>query len=321
VPEGTRIKTPTPAAARATRVAQALTALLALAYAGARFPGPFALLDNLSNFPAHFAAAFLACGVVLAFLRNARWAIVAAAGLALALAQVLPWYAGSDDPASPGLSVKLLISNVNQGNRQHGLLERLVANEDPDVVGLVEVNQRWQRELGFLRARYPHHYELPDERFVGLGLYSRLPLEDVRTMRIPGGFPPVIAATLKAPRGDVEILIVHPVPPINASLVRRRNEQIRGLADYARTVAGPLVMAGDFNITMWNVGYRPLEDVGGLRNARRGQGIRPTWPALGPLGVPIDHVLASPGVELHVFRVLPAIGSDHLPIAAEFSLR
>jgi endonuclease/exonuclease/phosphatase (EEP) superfamily protein YafD len=299
---------------------QALTALLGLAYAGARFSGSCALLDNLSNFPAHFGAAFFACAALLAWLRRLPWAIAASFGLALCLAQLLPWYAGRE-PGPSGPSVKLLISNVNQGNRQHELLERLVANEDPDVVGLVEVNQRWQRELGFLRARYPHHYELPDERFVGLGLYSRLPLEDVRSMRIPGGFPPVIAATLKAPGGDVEILIVHPVPPINASLIRRRNEQIRGLADYARTVAAPLVMAGDFNITMWNAGYRPLEEIGGLRNARRGQGIRPTWPALGPLGVPIDHVLASPGVELHVFRVLPAIGSDHLPIAAEFSLR
>ena len=292
--------------------------LVGLAYVGARWPGSIVLFDNLSNFPAHFAATFLACATLLAFLRRLPWAIAAALGCALSLAQVLPWYSGQDPSGSPEPGVKLLVSNVNQGNRRYELLERLIAGEKPDVVGLVEVNQRWQRELGYLRARYPHHFEMPDERFVGLGLYSRLPLENARTLRVPGGSTPAIAATLKAPGGDVEILIVHPVPPMDASLIRRRNEQIRGLAQHAQSAQGPLVMAGDFNITMWNAGYRPLVEAGGLRNAREGRGIRPTWPALGPLGVPIDHILASPEINLRNFRVLGRVGSDHLPIAAEF---
>jgi endonuclease/exonuclease/phosphatase (EEP) superfamily protein YafD len=80
------------------------------------------------------------------------------------------------------------------------------------------------------------------------------------------------------------------------------------------------VLAGDLNLTMWNRGYRPLVDVAGLHNARKGHGIGPTWPALWPVGVPIDHVLASPDVGFRTFRVLPSIGSDHLPVAAEFSV-
>jgi len=248
------------------------------------------------------------------------WAIAAAAGLAFSLAQVLPWYAGEQTPDLQPPAVKLLISNVNQGNHRHQLLERLVTIEDPDVVGLVEVNQRWQRALGFLRERYPYHFEMPDERFVGLGLYSRLPLEDARTVRLPGGSTPAIAATLKAPGGNIEILIVHPVPPMSARLIRRRNEQILGLAQYARSVAGPLVMAGDFNITMWNRGYQPLKEVAGLQNAREGRGIEPTWPAIPALGVPIDHILASPEVQLRDFGALPAVGSDHLPVSAVFSV-
>ena len=42
--------------------------------------------------------------------------------------------------------------------------------------------------------------------------------------------------------------------------------------------------------------------------------------ALWPLGVPIDHVLTSPELRVHDFRVLDSIGSDHRPIAVEFSL-
>jgi endonuclease/exonuclease/phosphatase (EEP) superfamily protein YafD len=72
---------------------------------------------------------------------------------------------------------------------------------------------------------------------------------------------------------------------------------------------------------MWNRHYQPLVDVAALHNAREGHGIGATWPAGWPLGVPIDHVLASGDVQLRNFRVLRAIGSDHRPISAEFASR
>ncbi len=102
------------------------------------------------------------------------------------------------DPARPW--VKLLVSNVYFRNHQRQLIQDLVAKDHPDVVGLVEVNSRWLRKLKPLRERYPYHFEVPDENYVGLALYSRLPLEDARVLQLPGeSSTPAIAATLKAP--------------------------------------------------------------------------------------------------------------------------
>jgi endonuclease/exonuclease/phosphatase (EEP) superfamily protein YafD len=310
--------------ARASRLPEACAALFGLAWAGSQVPGPFALLDNLSNFPAHFGFAFLACAGWLAARRRLAFACGSLALAALAIAPVIPWYAREDaapgDPSRPYVS--LLVSNVYYANRQHDRIQRLIAAENPEIVGLVEVDSRWLRELGALRERYPHHFEMEDERHVGLALYSRLPLEDARVLQLPGErSTPAIAATLKAPGGDVEIVLVHPYPPLGAQLIERRNQQIAALAEFARGWQGPLVMAGDFNVTMWNDGYLPLVEAARLRNARAGIGICPTWPAIGPLGVPIDHVMATPDVTLRGFRVLEGIGSDHLPIRAEFSTR
>jgi endonuclease/exonuclease/phosphatase (EEP) superfamily protein YafD len=300
-----------------------LAALLALAYAGAQFPGPFAFLDNLSNFPAHFAAAFLACAGLLAFFGRRAIAVGCLALTGVATAQVAPWYFGADDgpvdPARP--TVRLLVANVYFANRDRDRIQRLVAAEDPDVVGLIEVSRRFLRGIAPLRERYPHHFEVPNEEYVGLALYSRLPLRDARVLRLPGeDSSPAIAATLEAPGGDVELLLVHPMSPVSAPFLRKRNEQIEALARYAGKARGPLVMAGDFNLTMWNDGYRPLVEAAGLHNARKGHGIGATWPAVGP-GVPIDHVLATPEVRLRNFRVLSRIGSDHLPVFTEFSIR
>jgi endonuclease/exonuclease/phosphatase (EEP) superfamily protein YafD len=279
------------------------------------------VLDNLSNFPVHFGFAFIACAFLLAAQRQFAWATGAVAAAALALAPVVPWYFGAEaapaDPARPW--VKLLVSNVYIANPRRQLIQDLVAEVSPDVVGLVEVNSLWLRRLKPLRERYPYHFEVPDENYIGVALYSRLPLDNARVLQLPGEpSTPAVAATLKAPGGDVEIVLVHPNSPLTAQLIRRRNEQILALAEYVRAAGRPLVIAGDFNLSMWNAGYRPLADVAELHNARDGHGVGPTWPSLWRLGVPIDHILATPDVALRDFRVLRGVGSDHFPISAEF---
>lgn len=306
------------------RTLSALAVALAIAYAAAQFPGPFAVLDNLSNFPAHFGAAFLACAALFAWRRRALPALACGALAAVALARVVPWYFGAEpvpaDPARPW--VRLLVSNVHYENREHGRLLALVRKEKPDVIGLIEVNSHWLRKLRKLRKAYPYHYEVPDEHYIGLALYSRFPIDDPRTLEMPGEHAaPALTATLRAPGGDVELVLAHPMSPVGAEYIASRNAQVAAIARHASAAGRPLVLAGDLNLTMWNDAYRPLEDVAKLRNARQGHGIGPTWPALGPFGVPIDHVLASPGVHLKNFRVLPGIGSDHFPVIAEFSAR
>lgn len=305
------------------RTVEAGAVLLGLAFVGAQFPGPFALLDNLSNFPAHFGVAFLACAALLAWRGRRAFALAAAALAVLAFAPVVPWYldGASDAPAASAPRLKFLVSNVYYSNRRFDRVRRLVIEENPDVVGLVEVSARWLRKLEPIRKRYPHHFEVPDDSHVGLALYSRLPITGARTLRLGDSSTPAIAATLAAPGGNVEILLVHPASPIDAAAIRRRNAQLTAIARHVRDADRPTLVAGDLNITMWNRGYRPLAELGGLRNARAGHGIGPTWPALGRLGVPIDHILATPDIELRDFRVLRAVGSDHRPIVSEFALR
>lgn len=260
---------------------------------------------------------------MLAWRRRPAFAVGAVAAAILAFAPVLPWYFGGDTDAPRASSphLKLLVSNVYHSNREFGRIQQLVAEENPDVVGLVEVSERWLRKLKPLRERYPHHLEAPDELHIGLALYSRLPIAGARTIRIADDSAPAIAATLTTPAGEVDVLLVHPASPIDAAAIRRRNAQILALARHVRDTGRPTVLAGDLNVTMWNAGYRPLEAIAGLRNARAGHGIGPTWPAVGRLGVPIDHILATPDVHLRDFRLLRPIGSDHRPIVAEFALR
>ena len=305
------------------KLARASAVLLGLAYVAAQFAVGVALLDNLSNFPVHFAAGFLACAALFAALKSRPWSLACCGAAALAFAPVVPWYFGQ--AADPGDATrqfaKFFVSNVYFANGEHELLRQRIAEENPDLVGLVEVTSTWIGKLDSLRADYPYHFEVPDERFAGLALYSRLPLSDARVLDLGVPSTPAIAATANTQAGEIEFILVHPVPPLNAELIRQRNEQILSISRYVGASGKPAVLAGDLNVTMWNDGYRPLAETGGLQNARDGHGVRPTWPSILPIGVPIDHILATRNVELREFRVLRGVGSDHLPISAEFSLR
>lgn len=305
------------------RLARASLALLGAAFIAAQFGELHFTLDNLSNFPVHFALAFLACAFALAWLGDRRLALVAVAGLALALVPVVPWYfAGTTERPAPGVrTVKVLVSNVYVHNRQHARLLLLIDEEQPDVVGLVEVNSRWLRKVARLRAGYPYHLEIPDEEFAGLALYSRLPLANARILRVGEAGTPAIAATIQTPDGEIDFVLAHPMPPVDTEYTRRRNAQLLALGRYVRSQRHPVVIAGDLNLTMWNRNYRAFAELGGLQNARAGYGVGPTWPSIGPPGVPIDHILATTPVRFRNFRVLESIDSDHLPVSAEFSLR
>jgi endonuclease/exonuclease/phosphatase (EEP) superfamily protein YafD len=304
-------------------LARVSLALLSISFISAQFGDLHFLLDNLSNFPVHFAAGFLACATMLAKSGDRRLALVATTGLAIALVPVVPWYfAGTTQVSQPGaISVKFFVSNVYFRNHRYGKLLRLIDREQPDVVGLVEVNSGWIRKFARLRALYPYHFEIPDEAAIGLALYSKLPLTHARMLRGGDAGTPAIAATMATADGEIEIILAHPLSPIDTEHVRRRNAQLHALGDYVGGLDRPVVVAGDLNATMWNRNYREFAERGGLHNARAGHGVGPTWPSVWPLGVPIDHILATESVRFRNFRVLEGIGSDHLPVSAEFSLR
>lgn len=305
------------------RLLRAIVVLLGIALAAAHFDELHFMLDNLSNFPLHFAAAFLVCAILLAVFRDLRFLVVAAAGVVFSLAPVAPWYfAGTAQPPAPDAdTVKLLVSNIYVRNRQHAGLLRLIEEQRPDVVALMEVNSLWLRSLEPLRMEYPFHVEAPDESAIGLSLYSKLPLSNPRVLHIGDPGAPSIAATLQTPDGEVEIILVHPMPPVGTSLAQRRNAQLHAASRYVRELDRPVVLVGDLNVTLWNRNYRTFAELGGLHSARAGHGVGPTWPAIGPFGVPIDHIVATSHVRFRNFRVRENIGSDHLPISAEFSLR
>ena len=100
-----------------------------------------------------------------------------------------------------------------------------------------------------------------------------------------------------------------------------RDGQLAELATLVGHQRHPVMLLGDLNASPWSYPFRRLLRDTGLLNSMRGWGVQPTWPApLGPLGIPIDHVLHSEEIRITRRSTGPWIGSDHLPLIIEFAI-
>ncbi|MBI4182116.1 MAG: endonuclease/exonuclease/phosphatase family protein [Candidatus Aenigmarchaeota archaeon] len=125
---------------------------------------------------------------------------------------------------------------------------------------------------------------------------------------------------LRSGRGKVTVCNLHghwyPGPKGDTPA---RLEQSRNVRRFLKTLEGPVILCGDFNLNPQTRSLRLLEQ--GMRNLVKEAGVTSTrssfyqWPSLFA-----DYILVSRDLVFQSFAVLPDEVSDHLPLALEFSL-
>lgn len=159
----------------------------------------------------------------------------------------------------PGLNYEgWRLSNVNT---EYGSPERVIASiekENPDIVVLEEISDRWVKSLAPLYGNYAvQMFETRDDNF-GIGLLSRIAAVSTQVVYIGSAEAPSIVAKFMLDNRALTIIGTHPLPPGNSQYSACRNEQLDKLADTARATEGPLVLLGDLNVTPWSYYYRKL---------------------------------------------------------------
>jgi len=280
------------------------------------------MLELCTHFRVYYAAVLLPAALVLFFASRYLTALLAAACLAWNLYCIVPLYlppaTASGDVG--GAASRALLLNVLRSNQDHHAVLRYIEAEDPDLIVLLEVDQRWIAALRPLAARYPHKLELPRDDNFGIALYSRLPAEEITAHDAGGSSRPSVVAQLNVGEQMVTLIAAHPYPPTSGTLAARRNRQLAAIGKMVGQIPGPKLVMGDLNTTGWSPYFQDLL-AAGLVDSRRGFGIQPSWQ--GPRGLirlPIDHVLTSPQVIVRDRRLGPPVGSDHLPVVVDFAL-
>jgi endonuclease/exonuclease/phosphatase (EEP) superfamily protein YafD len=233
---------------------------------------------------------------------------------------VLPWYFDTKN-SETGADLTVLLANVLSSNTEYERLFDLLEAEEPDIVVLLEVSPDWLVALAALRSEYPYSYAEAHDGNFGIALFSRLPISSAHHVDSPPFGFPTINASLTAGEQLLHLVATHPMIPVTGEMYFARNEQLGSLPDLLRKPPGATILIGDLNTAMWEPSYRTLVQATGLKNARRGFGVLPTWPTFLPFAmIPIDHVLVSEEIGVKAVRTGGGIGSDHLPLIVELAL-
>jgi endonuclease/exonuclease/phosphatase family metal-dependent hydrolase len=212
------------------------------------------------------------------------------------------------------------------GNRTN--LQRItdfIKSQDPDVVGLVEVDTGSIRTRRINQAeaiaRALGHYSVYQCKYGEASLNQFLPIVRkqanafLAAPRVHGERFHYFAKGIKRLTIELEleecaIFLVH------LSLkYRHRQEQLHALHDLVIAAKKPVIIAGDFN-TFWGEHEIYLfMKATGLRSANSGS--LPSYPSRAPRKE-LDFVLYGRGIDIRGFHIPKVEFSDHLPLVCDF---
>jgi endonuclease/exonuclease/phosphatase family metal-dependent hydrolase len=229
----------------------------------------------------------------------------------------------------PAFHLPLPGAGYLRSNRQ--VLEDIttfIKNEDPDIVGLVEVDS------GSIRTGMVNQAEFIGDKLGHYSLYEcKYGVESLGTLM------PIVRkqcnAFLASPRvhgerfhyfdtgikrliielelEDAVIFLVH------LSLkYRHRQDQLRTLHDLVTRSTKPVIVAGDFNTFWGDHEIYLFMQAAGLKSANTA-GL-PSYPSHDPRRE-LDFILYTDGIEVTNFRVPAVRYSDHLPLVCDFTIR
>jgi endonuclease/exonuclease/phosphatase (EEP) superfamily protein YafD len=221
-------------------------------------------------------------------------------------------------------SISLLTGNVFQFNEKVEPLLSLVREKDPDLLFLVEVDQRWARDLAVLEETYEYVLKQPQDNTYGLLFFSRYPLEAASVKNLVEDTVPSIQAQVRLPNGmNIQLFGLHPEPPKReAGDTTERDAELLLVAETAKDATLPTIVMGDLNDVAWSHTTRLFKRISRLQDPRVGRGPFSTFPVnYSLLRFPLDYVFHSRDFRLRAIERLGDIGSDHFPMFCEFELR
>ena len=280
--------------------------------------GHHVYLELATHFRLQYALAASICLVLLIVLHSWKLLPFALCCAIINLAYILPYYSAPRryDAKSTTTPLRLMLINVERANRNYAAVTKAVAEARADIIVLQEFTPTWRDQVQGLCAEYPYYEPIPRSDGGGMAIFSRYTLTGVEVLTLDTSTHVAVLARVNVDGTIVSILALHPPAPVRSDKFVNRNRQFTEAVLLLKSISGPKVLIGDLNTTMWSPFFEELVKDSGLRDARLGFGLKPSWPMPLPslLQIPIDHCLVSDDIEVVAVRTGGPIGSDHRPL-------
>ena len=210
----------------------------------------FPALDIVNNGLPFLLAGTLFVLILAALARSGMLAVLATLLVVINCTHFALALQGGAQEAAPGAArfLRVVTFNVWHHNDRIGDIAKFLADTDADLVVMQEMTgDHWSKLRAALGSRYP--YSLGDFGLVILSKYKFI--ENGRVDR--GGYPAWSSLMLRWAKIEVngttfELAGVHLARPFHPTL---QAQDVAILTDFVRHRTGPLIVAGDFNLTPW----------------------------------------------------------------------
>jgi endonuclease/exonuclease/phosphatase (EEP) superfamily protein YafD len=291
-----------------------LASAVTLGSAAAFFGDVWWALDLVANFRVQLAALCLGVLILVALSQSLPATAIAAVGLLLNAAVVLPLYFTPVESARATLTVASF--NLLSTNEEHDAVIEWIREVGADVVFLHEGTERWEQVLN--AADLPYDVVTTREPHFAFGTIALVPPGSTVTDH---GFARTEHRAVEVVVNRITVIGIHPLAPVTAEDAELRNEQLRWVGERARSRSGEAVVVGDFNATPWSHVFRTAFTDVGLLNSLVGSGPAATWRVGTIWQLPIDNAVLTDRLGVVSHQVGPDLGSDHRPLLIEVGPR
>lgn len=250
-----------------------------------------------------------------------RIAAIAAALVALSLGAILlPRMSAADQPQAGGPRLRIMTVTLDGDVADARALRDLVSHNKVDVLALPGLSPASVSSLDHagLAEVLPYRVFDPRPNGNGSGIAATIPLRQIVLQDPTVPAQPGVVVDLLGQR-DAELLAVNMFSAVEAGSVPAWHQKLDALPKPGER---PRILAGDFNATLDQPGFRTLLDRGYHDAAdQTGSGLSATWSSI-PFGLPAarDHVLADSRCAITTFETFEVPSNDHRAVLVGLTL-
>ncbi|KAF7771193.1 hypothetical protein PCIT_a4249 [Pseudoalteromonas citrea] len=183
-----------------------------------------------------------------------------------------------------------------------------------DLLVLFEFSDKHREMFAAVKPKFARFGYNEIEGFpMGIAIVSKHPIVYRQVVHIESPKAGYVHLKLLVNQKILNVVAVHPPSPRTPALWHRRNIVLEQISLLLNDIEGPWLVVGDLNTVPWS-NYIAINKG---KWCYKAFGHYHSWVATqrGPsalIGLPIDHCVTSPEMNIHTLQVTPFVGSDHL---------